>query len=493
MESTNITQIEENEPLIDKEPVLVKLVPLEEWNDVCCDKELHNLLHILKDSNKTLDVITEEYSKRFEEKSKTTIHRYLKTYIKRGYIIESGRIIRGKQHTAEKMYTNSAKIFFIDNQYVDAWRQGERSDTLALKIGVLALSKFNNRGFDKSDLHDIFLNFEEKILSTSVKVLEEIQSVQPEIASEILDLDNDERLVFFAVLKSAFFYLTRNILKNFKSGLEEIFTKEPLNIRELLNQTNMKKDKFADLIIKKPTGYQTNYTTRKTILFTDFEKYTKYVLDLNYTSLFIIFGVNDFPLSVKTITELFPKAYELAFESFSCKLKSSEAKKLEKDVDKNKNLSENRIYRLIQDLKNEGLVIEAGRQISKDSSKTSILYTTTAKKTIYLENRDEFWKQEQRWKNLVLLIAKILKFHYQKENLDEEKFYELFTKIEKLKFDSYKQMLDEVPSEEIANFYHHSLNVIELNSSISALGAINVFFQDEDIFALTKELCESFS
>ena len=175
----------------------------------------------------------------------------------------------------------------------------------------------------------------------------------------------------------------------------------------------------------------------------------------------ITLGTNDFPFSVKTITELFPKAFELAFKNFSCNFDTSDEKNIKNASDTSKNLSENRIYRLLQDLKNDGLVIEAVRQISKDSSKFSILYTSTGKKTIYLENIDEFWKQELKWRNLVLLIGKILKYHFKKENLDEKTFFTLITKIIELKFESYKQMLNNVSNQEISNFYHHSLNVIE--------------------------------
>ncbi len=487
---------EENEPLIDQIPVPVKMIKLNAWNEVCSEKELTNLMTILTDSNKTLDEITREYAEHYEDKSKTSIHRYLKLYIEKGYIIESGRIIKGKRHTAEKMYTNSAKIFFIDNQYLDAWEQEERSKTLALKIGAVAQRKFNYKGFDFEELKILLKEFENFIEKSAVHTLEKVHKDHPEIAHEIFALDNDEKLVFFTVLKNSFFYLTKGKVKDFKKRLDEIFTKKPINIDELIKESLNADQQYEELKIDKPDGYQTSFT-RKMVHFTDYKNYTKYILDINYSSLLNIFSLNDFPLSIKAITDKFPAAYEIEYKYF--KSKSSDKnypeifkKKMNLSKDANKSLSENRIYRLIQDLKNDGMVIEAGRQISKDTSKTSILYTTTGKRIIYLENRDEFWKHENKWKRVIALIAKIFKFYYETKNLNENSFYDLLTRIEKLKFDSFKEMLADIQNKDIANFFHYSLNGIELNSSISSLGNINVFFQHEDIFDLTEKLQNAF-
>ena len=494
--SLNSIVMEENVPLIDQYPLAVKIISLEQWNEVCCDTELSNLLIILNQDNKTLDEITAHYKEKFEEKSKTTMHRYLKNYIEKGFIIESGRIIKGKQHTAEKLYTTSAKIFFIDNQYLDTWNQGDRSIILASKIGIIAQRKFNDKGFDFEKMQQLFHSYEMFIQNTAFNSLENIQKDHPEIIDDILKLDNDEKLVFFSILKNSFFYLTKGKVEAFLQDLKSIFVKKPLDVEHIIKESMNKDQKFSQLLIEKPQGYQINYT-RKQVYFTNFDKYTKYMLDLNYNAITIILGTNNYPLTIKAITEKFSLAYELAFNNYSCKLADKESlKKWEENKeatkDLYKNLSENRIYRLVQDLKNDGLVIEAGRQISKDSSKTSILYTTAGKRTIYLENRDEFWKQESKWDKLVLLIAKIFSFYYNKNTIDKKLFYELFTKIEKIKFESYKEMLADIQNEDISNFYYHSLNVIELNSSISALGSINMFFQKEDILELVGNLQKIF-
>ena len=494
--SLNSIVMEENVPLIDQYPLAVKIISLEQWNEVCCDTELSNLLIILNQDNKTLDEITAHYKEKFEEKSKTTMHRYLKNYIEKGFIIESGRIIKGKQHTAEKLYTTSAKIFFIDNQYLDTWNQGDRSIILASKIGIIAQRKFNDKGFDFEKMQQLFHSYEMFIRNTAFNSLENNQKDHPEIVDDILKLDNDEKLVFFSILKNSFFYLTKGKVEAFLQDLKSIFVKKPLDVEHIIKESMNKDQKFSQLLIEKPQGYQINYT-RKQVYFTNFDKYTKYMLDLNYNAITIILGTNNYPLTIKAITEKFPLAYELAFNNYSCKLADKESlKKWEENKeatkDLYKNLSENRIYRLVQDLKNDGLVIEAGRQISKDSSKTSILYTTAGKRTIYLENRDEFWKQESKWDKLVLLIAKIFSFYYNKNTIDKKLFYELFTKIEKIKFESYKEMLADIQNEDISNFYYHSLNVIELNSSISALGSINMFFQKEDILELVGNLQKIF-
>lgn len=483
---------EENEPLIDRFPVSVKLITLDLWKAVCLEKECIQIMDILQDSNKTLDEITREYKEKYENKSKTTIYRYLKSYIEKGLIIESGRIIKGKRNTAERMFTQSAKIFFIDNQYLDAWEQGQRSNTLALKIGLLAQNKFDDRGFDIEILKELLKDYEFFIQSSALQVLKNVSAVHPEIGTKIFALDNDQKLVFFSVLKNSLFYLTKDKLLEFKNELENIFMKAPLNIHKLIAESMKEEKKHNEIIIDKPSGYQTSFT-RKTVHFMDYKTYTKYVHELNYNALFIIFGLNDFPLGIKTIVEKFPTAYEIEYKYLESK-KSEEGLPivLKNDEESSKILSESRIYSLIQDLKEDGLVIEAGRQINKQTSKTSILYTTKGKRFIYLENRDEFWRQKTKWKAVVQLVGQILQSYFGTSHLDESTFYSLLTKIEKLKFDSFKEMLTDAPTKEISDFFHYSLNGIELNSSISSLGNINVFFQKDDIFELVNTLQDLF-
>ena len=446
---------------------------------------------ILQDANKTLDDITEEYKEKFEEKSRTTIYRYLKSYIKKGFIIESGRIIKGKKHTAEKLFATNAKIFFIDNQYLDAWEQGKRSLVLASKICVIAQRRFNDKWFDFEILKEFLRDYEYFIQSTAFQALKNVQEKHPEIGKEIFSLDNDEKLVFFSILKNSFFYLTKGKFQEFKNRLDEIFVQKPIDLYKLIAESMKESEKYSELKIAKPEGYQTDSYTRKMVHFTDYSNYTKYMLDINYGALLLIFSLNDNPLSIKAIAEKFPIAYDIEYEWYKTKTSNIDSSgnfdHKKADIKDNK-VTENRIYRLIQDLKNDGMVFEAGRQISETTSKTSILYTTTGKRFIYLENRDEFWKHEPKWKNVVQLISKILQIHFNVKNLDESSFYDLFTEIEKLKFDSFKEILANVPNKEITDYYYHSLNAIELNSSINSLGTINVYFQEEDIISIVNTL-----
>ena len=484
MSSLGIYRKEENKPLIEKLPEKVLLITLESWNEVFRDKELQNLLVILRDGLKTLEEIVKEYNNTYEKRSKASIYRYIQIYLSNGLIIESGKIIKGKQHTAEKLYSSAAQIFFIDNQYLDAWQQGERSNLLALKIGIMVQHKFEQHGFDIHTLEEFFYTYEQQAIESAVHLLEKTHK---EVKDDILLLNKDEKLVFFSILKNTFLYTSIDNLIKTKTNLLEIFLKTPIHVKELISQSLSKDDKYNRLIIEKPSGFTFDYI-RKNFHFTNYENYIKYMLDINYRSILITLSTNSYPLSIKLLAEKFPFAYELALEYFVCTRNDTSNRIQSINEKQEKNLSENRIYQLIQDLKKDGLVIEAGRVINKDSSKTSILYTTTGKRIIYLENKDEYWKQEPSWKKIVFLLSKLFGYYLDKTVVDSNLFYTLFTKIEQFKFEAYKEIVNSVQDEEIINFYNHSLNFIELNASINALGLVNFLFNLNDILDTIKKL-----
>ena len=201
MSSLGIYRKEENKPLIEKLPEKVLLITLESWNEVFRDKELQNLLVILRDGLKTLEEIVKEYNNTYEKRSKASIYRYIQIYLSKGFIIESGKIIKGKQHTAEKLYSSAAQIFFIDNQYLDAWQQGERSNLLALKIGIMVQHKFEQHGFDIHTLEEFFYTYEQQAIESALSLLE---MTHKEVKDDILLLNKDEKLVFFSILKNTF-------------------------------------------------------------------------------------------------------------------------------------------------------------------------------------------------------------------------------------------------------------------------------------------------
>lgn len=487
--------------MVKNHPDNIKVFSIEEWNRSCCSKELQNLTTILKDKKMTLSQIAKEYDDKFEHKSKVTIHRYIKDYIEKGFIIEAGRRIKPNQTASEKLFSLSAHIFLVDNLYSKAWQSEEEIVfSIVERFGVLLNHLFDNKGFDKKKLSEIFLNYENNKIEKAKTLLDDIvtQSLLSDnneykkLVDKIFALKEDDALVFFSVFKNILWYLSENNLNNFKESVLHSFRSDidydiSFDNSPLKSSSDIFKDLYLGDIDDSKEGYALNYN-RENLSFINFEYFQKYVMGIKYNAILTILQINEMPLTVKEITDKYSKAYNIVKNKIMCKT----TKDKYKDDAEDKSLSENRIYRLLQEFKKDGLIVEAGRKIIEDSNKSFILYTTKGKTFIYLENRDEYWKLQESWDNLAYIMANILRLHFGKNKVDNKKFSELLAELESKKFKSFQKLISSSETKIIKKFMR-SLRNIEFNALIDVVGLSSFIKTNEEAIPIKENILNTFN
>lgn len=521
LESTE-TKKEENKKEKTKKQVItkpknsIKVLNLTEWKDSCCDETFLRMKNILRLDYLTLDEITDKYSQMYKNKSKPSINRYLKDLEDKGLVQMGGREIKEDQKASEKLYTISSYIQYVDNQFTKAWHDDKtRGIELAKKVSYPLQEKFGN-GFNVEKMYDLLLNYEDTKLEKSQELLQDIvnkfDNENDETALKILqnlnNLQNNEVLVFYSNLRFISWFLFDNNLDEFLKKLNESTAEEKI----VIEQGSKKHKSSKDLLIEKDSDYtyMLNDFKRDPLYFTHFTNWL-IMTDIRLDSVLKILQANDHPLALPEIYKKFTTAFNHLKSDFLCyETNSKEVEKLQAKFDdyiaKTKEdqvpidleskdaelLSESTIYRLIQDLKNAGLVVEAGLRVKENSPKDQLLYTSVAKTIIYFEASDEFWLEEETWKKASSLIQQVLEIAFDKKILDSDKFHDIFTSIQKNRLDFFTKSLLNVNRSDIVNFFFSSLNNTELNALLDALGTVSYFNANDEILQTKKDLLDLF-
>lgn len=496
----------------------IKILNLTEWKDYCCDETFQRIKNILGTNYLTLDEITEKYSQLYENKSKPSINRYLKDFEEKGLVQIAGRVVKPDQKASEKLYSFSSHINYVDNQYANAWNDNkERAFELARKISVPLQYKFNT-GFNINIISELISNYENVKLNKSIDLLKDLISKITsqnneslnKLLGDIFNLQNDEVIVFYNNLKFISWFLFDNHLEDFINDLKTASSSDKITIDPVAECSDNKKE----FLVEKDSEYMymPNDFERKPIYFTHFGNWIQFMMDIRYGSILNILQTNNHPLSISEIYKKFTSAFNTLQNKYLCYRPTST-----KDVDKLNTklsdyltnakekgltidleskeaelLSESSIYRMVQDLKEAGLVVEAGLRVKNNAPKDQLLYTSIAKTIIYFEDSDEFWLQEETWKKVSSLIQKILEYSFNKKIQDSEKFHKLFTSIVTKRFNFFKYSLLEPESEEIVKFFFSSLNNTELNALMDALGTTAYFYNNESVIQTKHEMIDLF-
>ncbi len=495
----------------------IKVISLAEWKDNCCDDILQRLKTILGSKHLTIDEITEQYSNLYEPKSKPSINRWLKDFEKKGLIQVSGRVKKPDQKASEKLYSLTAYIHYVDNLYTTAWNDDkERGLELAQRVIAPMQCKFDI-GLKADNVYKLLSKYELEKLQKSIEILQQIihKSIKDndptslELLDAINDLHDDEVVVFYSNLRFISWFLLDKI-ENFSSGLKNAVSQKKTPIGEIKES----KKNISDILLEKDPEYiyLPNNFERPPIYFTGFKNYMDYMLDIRYGTILKLLQANDHALSIAELYRKFSSAFNILNNKYLCYTSSKETKDVDKlsekvnkfiteakeksieiNFDQLELLSESTIYRLVQDLKEAGLVVEAGLRVKNNSPKDQLLYTSRGKTIIYFEDSDEFWLQEKTWKKASDLIQQILEVYFGKKLTDKKRFHEIFTEIEKSRFEYFKNAFLDTKDPEVVKYFFTNLNNTELNALMDSLGTVHYFYNNDEILKFRNDLLGLFS
>ena len=145
--------------------------------------------------------------------------------------------------------------------------------------------------------------------------------------------------------------------------------------------------------------------------------------------------------------------------------------------------SESTVYRLLQTLKEEKLVIEVGRRVIEGQILTKSLYSLTAKYYL-LDYFDPDWTSKEG-KKLFYEVLKIIKLWYKDKAIHERKYYDWICYYQKLMDINHKKLVDtEDPEllEIFSVFSHPNLQLIFKNALF-----VSILLQDENLIKKLEE------
>ncbi|MFX0063409.1 MAG: hypothetical protein ACFFC7_14630, partial [Candidatus Hermodarchaeota archaeon] len=334
------------------------------------------------------------------------------------------------------------------------------------------------------------------------KKQEKLKDEAKEINQKELALDHingligDAGVVFFNLIGWVAWYLSETDYEEFIPTLKSFFKLDsPINIEKKLltkkkNHTNVEKtysSNTEDIIRYK----------QRSIMYVPSDLMKK-IYEIDMLAVQKVLQGNK-PLTIKEIHQKHPELVKKLIK----KAKNEDRKSpipigipdeyltpLESDkVEIPRPKAENTIYRYVQELIKEGIVVEAGRRITEDQTFTQILYTTAARIVIFLENKDEFWKYEE-WSQVTYAMALALKYLLNKKSFNYEKFHELITELEKTRWEVTDRLLSNVQDFSLLNrlvaFYN------EHNASVRILGIIEWFWVQKDAKNTREKLLACF-
>ncbi|MFX0065401.1 MAG: hypothetical protein ACFFC7_24790 [Candidatus Hermodarchaeota archaeon] len=474
------------------------------------NKTYYPIIKMLKNGLKTVSEITDLYSsvktaimrdsvdyhdtiKIEQPKSENTIYHYIQDLIKAGLIYEAGRRIQSNQVSSKILYSQSAKLFLIDNSYsLNIWGS-DQARTLASYLGLLLSPYLNNKNPVFPQLIEFILKYEQESALQRDNLLKRIaeQSASPltsadgrlvnETIEEINQLDAEEFYGFHILLGELLWILSIEDLEEVNQHLISIFITEPSTENENLLRTSVKEDidnGFQDIITFEPS----------TIKILDFDIWKAYKLP-KYVA--IIFMLRDGPMTIKEIHQKHHKAVTaLIQKNFSDEKKDKNQGKKPKPIRIPKPKKENTIYRYVKDLIKADFLTEAGRRVLPNQTSTQLLYSRTAKIFITFGHRFQLiGTQKEKRVNKILGIT--LRHYFNKTNCDYNKLHLLISNFTKIKFQVSEQTLKQASEHHLLDLFQ-SLND-EWETFIAILSLLSWLITQKNKNSFREQLIDCFS
>ncbi|MFX0091364.1 MAG: hypothetical protein ACFFBD_06340 [Candidatus Hodarchaeota archaeon] len=440
--------------VIHNKPALISYLDSEQYMKFFFNENYFPIIQILKNGPKTVKDIYDSYpstkdnqntdkknvdssvSRRTKKKSENTIYNYIRDLIDGGVVIESGRRVQSNQVSAKILYSLSSQLMLIDYKAIEIWSTGQ---------GVLmakTLGSFLRRHFDnKLPSIDRFLALISKYIQGTSKLREELlRKLLTERNSQTLvdinstlesinALNPPDYFIFTHFLGRVLWLLTIDDLDSINNDLSSIFTEKtddfPLQSKK--EESWEQRNKFQDIITFKPD----------VIKILSMQEFRHYFGNERYKAITDILRAG--PCTIKELTS---QHYSVLLQNIKPK-KSYTLQSSENMITPPKEpYKENTIYSFVKKLIEGGLVVKAGRRVIPEQTSTQVLYARTAK-VFYTLDCIPIPSELA-----IQAIGNTLKYHFNKQILDFEKFkfilFKLESTIRKKLVENLKQTVDDL-------------------------------------------------
>ncbi|MFX0094868.1 MAG: hypothetical protein ACFFBD_24240 [Candidatus Hodarchaeota archaeon] len=154
-----------------------------------------------------------------------------------------------------------------------------------------------------------------------------------------------------------------------------------------------------------------------------------------------------------------------------------------------KKKKENTLYGYLQELKNWGLVVQAGRRITQGQSVAQILYV---RKAFYVAIRNTYFDTDE-WKRIVNVVGLAVQYLLQKKHFNQEKFYTLLTEIRKVQSNILHETYSEMSTDSLLMDMIVSLGFFQNRVWIETLELVEWFFTLKETKNLRDQFLDCFS
>ncbi|MFX0093316.1 MAG: hypothetical protein ACFFBD_16290, partial [Candidatus Hodarchaeota archaeon] len=428
---------QEEQDLITRNRELIKTVNSEIWYNYVHNESYRPILDSFNSTPMTIEEICSQYPEdnQGKKKSNSTIYRYLKDLVDIGLVIDSGRRMYPNQVSSKILYDLAASMFIPESYGVTVW-PSERGDSVAQSLSFMIKRHFGNKTSDLNAIKNLFGKFESDLHNQLRRLMEELVLKEKtdkraqETVKEIRSLGKDAD-GFFDGLTRVFWFIQKNGLNELLSKIRACFRDDQPN--PLSNDQRVPSNSTGQI---ESQDYQDMITYSP--------KFSQYVSEEIWEKMVGTYYHRAIMLMLRTpmtLKEIHKKHYEAVLRKIEDDRLCGVFGHKKKIPPKEK--KENTIYGYLQDLKDWGLVVEAGRRITEGQSITQILYV---RKAIYVSKRISYFDSEH-WKKIVAVIGQAVQYLLQKESHNREKFYSLLTEIRK----AQSGILDESYGATIAN------------------------------------------
>ncbi|MHA1637621.1 MAG: hypothetical protein ACTSUB_06350 [Candidatus Thorarchaeota archaeon] len=169
------TTKKEYEDIIRFRPKPIHVIKDERQNQYLWEWHYNALVRCMKDGPMTVQEITEAFNiqarfdKFYDEKSSTSIYRYLKTLEKEGLVAQAGKRVFFEKHKTEILYSRTAIVFYYINLPKSFW-ESDAGRVMYERIYLMVSKIYPGYELDKEKFNKYIIEFER----AKEKQLEEI-------------------------------------------------------------------------------------------------------------------------------------------------------------------------------------------------------------------------------------------------------------------------------------------------------------------------------
>ncbi|MFX1253823.1 MAG: hypothetical protein ACFFCZ_19590 [Promethearchaeota archaeon] len=185
-----------------------------------------------------------------------------------------------------------------------------------------------------------------------------------------------------------------------------------------------------------------------------------------------------------TVNEIYQKHHTVALQIYEKDTKDKFAfYQIRKPQEKKKTT----IYRYVKELKDHGLVAEAGRRVKEGQSFNEILYSRTS--LYFCRDRT---KMPYYWDKTVRTIALALQYYLQKQEVDFEKFHLLITDVNKAIGRSYFNAHKRLTDSSLINVLYNEFSIEQRGVFIGNFELVEWFITLKNKEGLREQILDCF-